>query len=305
MSKRNPRPHTTADWRCYIDGCRLPECREAWREYGANRNKQIAYGRVKTAHYVDSAPARARVAELKEQGIGQHAIAEGTGLHKTTLARVMRRDRIWSTTADAILGFTPRVADLKARVKIDGTGTRRRLRALNAIGWTNTQLALRLGCSAENVRGIVAAYDSLNGHVTAGTARKVAALYDELWDQAPPAPDAYHRAENEKCKRRAAARGWAPPLAWDDATIDDPTAEPDFGTPTGRPGGQVGDFDTLDDLANMGCTLAEAAERVGLQRDSITQTARRHGGPWVALLRRFDNNAISRGIHEPAGKAAA
>lgn len=90
--------------------------------------------------------------------------------------------------------------------KVDATGTRRRWRALMALGWTNHGLMNRLGYAA--CGNWIAYADSI--HVD--TARKVKDLYDELWDQ--PGPSQWTRTW-------AANRGFLPPMAWDDDTIDD------------------------------------------------------------------------------------
>lgn len=98
---------------------------------------------------------------------------------------------------------------------VDATGTRRRLRALACNGWTNDLLAARLGVSGSAVRAW-----TYNERVRRSTVARVAALYDQLWDQ----PGASSRTA-----ARAARAGWAPPLAWDDDTIDDPASRPDRG----------------------------------------------------------------------------
>lgn len=107
---------------------------------------------------------------------------------------------------------------------VDPTGTVRRIRALYALGWTSPQLAVRLGVTPARV-----------GHLASGkwrqvhrhTAARVAALYDELSMVVPRDPDVLpprHARVHDRQRRWAAAKGWAPPLAWDD--IDDPNETP-------------------------------------------------------------------------------
>lgn len=57
----------------------------------------------------------------------------------------------------------------------------------------------------------------------------MAAAYDRLWDQRPPAKTAADRQDADAAARHAAAMGWAPPLAWDDDLIDLPDAQPEPG----------------------------------------------------------------------------
>jgi len=97
-------------------------------------------------------------------------------------------------------------------VHIPADGTRRRLQALVVMGWPLADLGDRLGVHLANLSRWIRA-----DNVARSTAARVAALYDELWDQPGP---------SEKGAKRAKTRGWLPPLAWDDDTIDDPAARP-------------------------------------------------------------------------------
>lgn len=98
-----------------------------------------------------------------------------------------------------------------------GVGTVRRVKALCAIGWTQGELAARLGVTRSRVSNIIR---NTRGVVLIDTARKVADLYDELSMVVPVGREA------TRARKQAAAKRWAPPLAWDDETIDDPKARP-------------------------------------------------------------------------------
>lgn len=123
--------------------------------------------------------------------------------------------------------YVKRVYLNRGRLQVDPTGTVRRLRALYAIGWTSTDLAPRLGVTPGRV-----------GHIVAGrmekvhptTAERVARVYDELSmivPQDPPTLPARHIRIHDRQRRQSAAKGWAPPLAWDD--IDNDPAPAIFG----------------------------------------------------------------------------
>lgn len=106
--------------------------------------------------------------------------------------------------------------------RIDATGTKRRIQALMRNGWSMALLSARLGYSRQVLRKQL-----LEGNwVTAATVTQVCALYDELWDQAPPEGDRFERRAATMARRFAAERGWPPPLAWDDDEIDNPDARP-------------------------------------------------------------------------------
>lgn len=142
---------------------------------------------------------------------------------------------------------------------IDATGTRRRIQALNAIGWDNGRIMKRLGMDPYGSRTLFR-----GARVHQNTAAKVARVYDEL--SMTPGPSV-------RARLHAQRRGYAPPLAWDDDTIDDPNAVPDLGAP---------DDDTAwaDDVAELidaGCSWDEIAKRLGLKPDSLDSKCRRHG----------------------------
>lgn len=100
------------------------------------------------------------------------------------------------------------------RGHIDATGTIRRLRALVAIGHSGRQIAQALDVDPSWIRAL---YRSDHPVVHEDTAGLFAALYERLQGTAGP---------SEAARRMAVRRGWAPPLAWEDDTIDDPQASP-------------------------------------------------------------------------------
>ena len=143
----------------------------------------------------------------------------------------------------------------------DAAGTRRRVQALTFGGWSLTKLAARLGWSRQVLQHKMGA-----AHVSAASAAKVRALYDELWDQAP--------AEGTKDEKRAAAmarryardHGFVPPLAWDDDDIDDPAAVPVPGwdkTPVADAIRQARE--------QAGLSRPELAALVGVSRSAVQQ----------------------------------
>lgn len=105
-------------------------------------------------------------------------------------------------------------------VLVDATGTKRRLQALAALGWSWTLLGGKLGMSGAGV-GFTALH---RGVVYPETKEKIKALYDEM--SMLPAVVVVGHDKIERNKRMARRKGWLPPLAWDDEMIDDPFALP-------------------------------------------------------------------------------
>jgi hypothetical protein len=96
-------------------------------------------------------------------------------------------------------------------------GTVRRLQALRAIGYSDLELGAFLGASRQAVRSL---RHSESPRIMASTAWRVAAMFEAL-SAHPKAGTSATRARMD-----AARRGWLPPLAWDDESIDDPAAAP-------------------------------------------------------------------------------
>ena len=101
---------------------------------------------------------------------------------------------------------------------VDGTGTRRRLQALLALGWTTPQIEAHLGRGTHYVHSLL----SRDNRISLDTHREIVALYDELSMTLPDVTTPAERAIFTRAKNIAARRGYLPPLAWDDID-NDPT----------------------------------------------------------------------------------
>lgn len=287
-------PHGT--WRCYIDhACRRPECREAWRIYGADRNREIAYGRREVAHRVTGDLARWRIEQLIEQGMKLQEIARHSGVTPVTITRIRHGQGTTTCTQEAILRVEAEVElardDMPDRALVDGAGTRRRLQALTARGWTCTKLAEHCSSSPQALR--TAMLKSVGASTLAGFARSVTDLYEQLWDQTPQCRNGHERARAVRVREDAVERGWAPPMAWDEESIDNPKAEPapwrevtDLGTARRKI-----HLDDLEDCVRWGFDLRAAAERLAVTTDAITVCAKRADRP--DLLKQLHHNSIA------------
>ena len=91
------------------------------------------------------------------------------------------------------------------RATVDGTITRRKLEALQAIGYSLTNLAARMGRTQQSLSETF--HDDTPVHIE--TVKAVARLYDQLHDSPPPGPYA------NRVRIRARRLGYAPPAAWD------------------------------------------------------------------------------------------
>ncbi len=222
-------------------GCKCLTCRVAYSEYATKRRRQSAYGTWQP--FTPAAPVRQHVMELQQAGIPVDAIADAAGVTRQTLARIVYgipagnpTQKIRKESAEAILRVSRNDCQLGDGTRLDGTGTRRRIQALVAAGWSFVVLAKEMGFNDRALASLARA-----DRVTVATARKVKDGYRRL---NVLTPEQYGiRPHARALARRVAAReGWVTAAAWDN--IDDPNCKPDTDT-----GESVDRHVTRDELA--------------------------------------------------------
>lgn len=192
------------------DTCRLPGCTTRVDTSGlcsTHYRSRLISGEV---GYVDKGPIVAHVRSLMEQGWAYTTVAHEAGVSHPTVRRMLldEQRKVRMATARALLSVTPRLGC--SRAATDATGTRRRLEALNWMGWNNEQVSAEAGL--RSLSKIL-----YRNRVSLGTAVAVKEAYERLSDR-------------QGASRRAAVvargRGYAPPMAWDGLDMDDPKVKP-------------------------------------------------------------------------------
>lgn len=141
--------------------------------------------------------------------------------------------------------------------RIAGYRVERRIRALQALGWSSAHLARELGYSHRD-----ALLSMIRGQwCHRRTALRVFRLYERLC--MTPGPSTITKA-------RARKAGWPPPLAWDD--IDDPDEQPAGWQYV--PGGSRADV--LADLDARHADVVEACRVLKMGREALKKWCRRH-----------------------------
>jgi len=288
-------------------GCRCAACTAANRAEARRRARMITYGRWQP--YVDAGPAREHLRALSRAGLGRRRVAQLSGLSESALSRILhgRRGRpparrVRPRTAAAILAIAPAADGLAPSAPVDATGTRRRLQALVATGWTQAQLAAQLGMLPGNFGAMMR-----RAQVTAGTARAVRQLYDRLWDQPPDPQEWRAKISASRARNHAAVSGWPPPLAWDDEAIDDPAAVPADGWQrTGRPltPAELA-ADAADLITSQGYTRQHAAERLGVTKAALDKAFARSCAPAQQATTTRDQQEGSTTMFDPVPRSAS
>jgi transcriptional regulator with XRE-family HTH domain len=233
---RTPKPclHKEADhqhgsYACYVlDLCRCLPCAAANNDYESNRLRQQAYGRWNGL--VDAEPARVHVRRLMAQGMGLKRICAVSDVSQGQVWKLLYGKKRQDGSRTPSKRITPRVEanilavrlDLADGAKIDSTGAVRRIQALVALGWSQSKIAARLGILRSNFTELAQGRTG----ITVVHEKAVRALYDEWSMQLPPETGHRDKIAAARSRNYAAVRGWEPPLAWDDETIDDRAAAP-------------------------------------------------------------------------------
>ncbi|QDF19344.1 WhiB family transcription factor [Mycobacterium phage Cracklewink] len=234
-------------------------CENCW---AVNRRKLMAYGRW-DPDQLDPTPTRQHLAALQQWGMGTRRLQELTGLSRPTLQGIPEAAWVTRKTEAALLAvpipttvFDPVLAD---GTQISSVGSRRRLCALSAIGWSGEALAEQLGVMRHRVQAITSGRQP---KVTVARARDIAHLFNRL--QLTEGP-------SRKARRVAQLKGWPLPLQWDEDRLDDPRAKPHK-----RRGPKGSAEDRITELYELGIRDTEAmAERLGIKPESVVRQINR------------------------------
>lgn len=212
--------------------CRRPECLDRERSYETRRRRHIGYGTWQP--YTDAQPVRDHIDMLRTAGATIPGITEAANVANATIARILYGERgrnpatkMRTEAAAKILAVRPEDCPVADGVRIDATGTRRRLQALVAMGWPFTALGPEFGLHPRPFTDLARATTC-----TAGTARKIATGYRRL-ATTPPGDRGIPAPVQALARRVAARNNWVSPAAWDN--IDDPNEKPEACPPPGLP----------------------------------------------------------------------
>lgn len=169
------------------------------------------------ARRVPAETVRAHIEHLVDMGFSYSAIAAAAGVGERTAYLIARRpqEHVLAAHAKRLMSVGHHPVPEQAGMLIPAIGVRRRIEALNALGWSQEGIGHQLGVSRS------AAQEYRRSHsVYYGTWLAVTRLYDELSSIQGP---------SKKARTHAIRNGYAPPMAWESLDIDHPDARPDLG----------------------------------------------------------------------------
>lgn len=206
---------------------------------------------------VDAAPVIQRVRRLHDEcGMSHQAIADacppnpktGARMGQSSISDLYRGARgprkgvpgkpiakVPRTTADRVFAVPYQAVSASSSAKVPAIGTRRRMQALCAIGYGSKfqadfidqspdyQYFWRLLSGRRSDSHSRAKFET----VEVATREKIKAMYEKL-AFTDPADLGVIKGEITKCRNIGVKRGYAPPSCWDEDTIDDPQAFPEW-----------------------------------------------------------------------------
>ena len=183
--------------------------------------------------------------------------------------------------------------------KLPSLGARRRVHALQRMGWSLRMIAADAGWNSPEALQYVMRSASIQRR----SWMRIAETYDRLSMKIPPTCSATIRARN-----RAERLGYPPPLAWDD--IDDPNEQPAQAEKVD--GRRTVDriLENAEWLADGDASLTEVIDRLGVGRNTLRDLLRREGRGdlyWRLANREpdaEDRRAVRDGIKRSKERAA-
>lgn len=227
---------------------------------------------------VSRGPAVAHIKACLAVGMSIKSITERSGVPEATIRTALARPdgKMLTITEQSILSVRP-------QQPVTAPGITRRIRALNALGWSTPIIAAETGLCVETIKRW------RRGEVTdirRGIVEPILAVYADLSMRVPEPTTTRERISVTRSAGEAKRYGWVPPLAWDDDEIDNPYAVPDTGDVT-----RGVDIDEWVHLVKWGEDPTRAATRLGVGLAAIERAAERAGRPDVATLARPDRSA--------------
>jgi hypothetical protein len=197
------------------------------------------------------AAAKARMTDYHSRGMAFSDMAGQTGgaLARHTIGDLVagRKKTLRRDTYNAIMRIRFRAPGPTSGSYVDGIGTARRIEALRCLGFPRKFLATWIGRTGENIQY----FRQQPAGVRVSTHRDVCDMYEKLRSRKPQEFGIDGREINRGLTI-ARKHDWAPVGCWDDDTIDDPHAFPEWT-------GACGSYDGLP--LCMPCrTVGEAPE---------------------------------------------
>jgi hypothetical protein len=204
----------------------------------ASRRSYLLRARGANAHR-DPAVAEAHIRELHEGGMSYRRMSQLCRLSAASLADLGRGSwvRIRPVDERLVLGIVPDAVVDGRGSSLTGLASRRRLQAMCHDGFGPASMAMLSGMGGSTLhRQMNGSFDSSPDRLPAVTIARILELYLKL-DGVWPGDLGVTSFQIKRAKNTALKNNYAPRHCWDDDTIDDPDAFPEWTGECGTEGG--------------------------------------------------------------------
>lgn len=255
---RTPPQH--GERRCYIAGCRRPECTAAHKRYcKAYRAATFHTGTLRH----DTTAAAGRITRWALEGWSHSQMSQTTGCSGRVIFNLLNNGTSSINTATVRRILTaPEPTGFPYHAVTDATGTIRRGQGLHYIGYPIYRIAQDIPMATSHLGRLLTGQPET---VRVSVAEGMNALYSRL---------AWTPGSSALARLSARRHGWHGPLAWDPATIDDPQALPDTAdayTPLHPNSYDPYRRSEIEHLLRSGASSDEIHKRTGASASYITQ----------------------------------
>lgn len=255
---RTTTPPQHGERRCFLRGCRRPECVRADSHYKKRLYAEHSRGE-RRLH--DTTQARAHMDRLFAHGWRQADIARASGVDPTKLSLIVL-GQPYTHRRNALAILSVPVGPVIRATDIDATGSRRRLQALATLGHSWIAIRDLTGITKDRLGDIAR---GLASRVRPLEAQLITKVYKEL---------AFKPGTCRQVASYARRKGWYGPLAWDD--IDNPAAPPEVSAPYEPPAKNGRDslrMVELEHLLSLGESVPAIAKQMGASEAYIHDLA--------------------------------
>lgn len=167
---------------------------------------------------VDAAPyaklIRDTHAQMSYCAMGRHLGVSHSYLRSVAVGKIKR---IGIESAETLSALSKKHTPVDTS-HVNSLGTMRRLQALHALGYTWRSLSIETGYSLTGLKSVVYGKWTV---IEARNAESVRLAYERLSMRLPTSDDPHGKSAIGAARNSARARGWMPPLAWDDIDRDE------------------------------------------------------------------------------------
>ncbi|MBM4548521.1 hypothetical protein GS445_01955 [Rhodococcus hoagii] len=223
----------------------------------ALKHRRMKFAQAGVPTLVDSAPIRAHIDELLGMGMSAMMIARRAGVGDRTIRKIRSGEyaKTQFLVAQRIMAADHMPAPHMSFVM--PVGAVRRVRALQAFGWTLTDIGARIGMAETNIAAL-----QHQRRVSYSLWMRIREVYEELSSTPGPSDDS---------RRRASRKGWLNPFEWEGYDIDDPRVTPPRSarTTADRSGARADRLEQVADLTAQGLSAGAIADQLGVSERQI------------------------------------